>query len=271
MDFVYAPPPPPPPKKSGSNNSNSSNNKGSLAKRNPSPNDRFNNDPVREDVSVIQELNALGDLPTYLPNSSNDLNEVEHKEGSEDEEGAHDYVETQSKSNEPVFIPGTNITLETEEDIKKWIEERKKKWPSRRNIEEKEKNRQEQENTSRNSKKRINETNGTQDSKKPKNICKFFKNNKRCKFGNKCKNVHESTGSSGGNPTQNTKTINNILVVIPQRFKNEMYLNEKDTNSHPLLFRMLVQKDHYENENSKVLEFLEFLNEKGLIDHDVTI
>lgn len=273
MDFVYAPPPPPPPKKSGSNNSNNSNNRGNLDKRNPNPNNRFNNDPVREDRSTLQDPNALGDLPTYLPNTSNDTNELEHKEGSEDEEGVLvlDCPETQGNSNEPVFIPGTNISLETEEDINKWIEERKKKWPSRRNIEEKEKSRQEHENTSTNPKKRINETSGTQNTKKPKNICKFYQSNKRCKFGNKCKNVHEFTGTGGGKPSQNTKTINNILVVIPQRFKNEMYLNEKDTNTHPLLFKMLVQKDHYENENSKVLEFLEFLNEKGLIDHDVTI
>ena len=276
MDFVYAPPPPPPPtRKSGSNNSNTFNNRGNLDKRNSNVNNRFNNDATGEGKSntVLQDLNDLRDLPTYLPNSSSHSNELENNEDSENEETdiMHDEIEGQNNSNEPVFIPGTNITLNTEEDIKKWIEERKKKWPSRRNIEEKEKLRQEQGITSSNSKKRNNESSASQNTKKPKNICKFYQNNKRCKFGNKCKNVHETTTSGGGKPGQNTKTINNILVVIPQRFKNELYVNEKDTNAHPLLFKMLVQKEHFENENSKVLEFLEFLNEKGLMDHDVTI
>lgn len=32
-------------------------------------------------------------------------------------------------------IQGTNVKLETEEDIAKWIAERKRKWPSARNME----------------------------------------------------------------------------------------------------------------------------------------
>mmetsp|Transcript_2299 Transcript_2299/g.2530 ORF Transcript_2299/g.2530 Transcript_2299/m.2530 type:complete len:276 (+) Transcript_2299:270-1097(+) len=275
MDFVYAPPPPPPPRKSSSNNSNTSDKRGNLDKRSHNVKNRFQNDTASEGKAnkILGDLNDLGDLPTYLPNSSNYSNEFDSKEDSENEEAdlIHNESEGQNKSNEPVFIPGTNITLETEEDIRKWIEERKKKWPSRRNIEEKEKIRQEQTKIPSNSKKRMNESSVSQNTKKPKNICKFYQNNKRCKFGNKCKNVHEATTSSGAKASQNTKTINNILVAIPQRFKNELYINEKDTNAHPLLFKMLVQKEHFENENSKILEFLEFLDERGLIDHDVEI
>lgn len=37
----------------------------------------------------------------------------------------------------PVFIEGTGITLETDEDIAKWIAERKAKWPSAKRQAEK--------------------------------------------------------------------------------------------------------------------------------------
>lgn len=264
MNFAYGPPPPPPPKKQERGNSENRKNIQLKNETRVGPEDSSN--------SEIQDMGVLGDLPTHLPNSAEAHSVGDSKEEfSEDEEMIlkKQYQETRTKPKEPVFIPGTSITLETEEDINKWIEERKKKWPSRRNIEEKEKLRQTQETGT--PKKRQNESTGNQNTKKPKNICKFYQNNKRCKFGNKCKNVHELASTGVNKPSQNVKTINNIPVAIPQRFKNEMYINEKDSGAHPLLFKMLVQKDHFENENSKVLEFIQFLNEKGLIDHNVTI
>ncbi len=65
----------------------------------------------------------------------------------------------------------------------------------------------------------------------------------RCKFleGKNFKNVHESSGGTKSGNSSNIKTINDIPVSIPQRFKND--------DSQSSLFRKLIQKDHFENEN----------------------
>lgn len=272
MDFGYAPPPPAPQKKG-----NGINNRGNLGKKKPVMANKTLN-THRDETPVQKQDYDVGDLPTHLPNSTTDGTEgMTEEHVSEDEEIVLKQTLGEPKANsdqEPVFISGTNITLETEEDINKWIEERKKKWPSRSNVEAKEKIRQEQqqEPSAINTKKRSGTSSDLQAAKKSKNVCKFYQNHRRCKFGNKCKNVHEGGSGAGSSSTSsNTKIINNMPVVIPQRFKNEMYVNEKDSNTHSLLFKMLVQKDHYEHENDTVLEFLQYLNEKKLIDHDVNI
>lgn len=59
------------------------------------------------------------------------------------------------------------------------------------------------------------------------------------------------------------KTINDIPVSIPQRFKND--------GSQSSLFRKLVQKDHFENENEKVLDFILYLQLQNLVDHNVSM
>ena len=82
------------------------------------------------------------DLPTHLPNetpkepelaseSQNRVpvnietgkqNQIDHRD--EDEEDNNDHEETLPKTNGTIYIQGTNISLQTEEDIEKWIEER---------------------------------------------------------------------------------------------------------------------------------------------------
>ncbi|GEQ72341.1 hypothetical protein JCM33374_g6028 [Metschnikowia sp. JCM 33374] len=174
---------------------------------------------------------------------------------------------------EPVFIEGTNITLQTEEDIAKWIAERRKKWPTRKNVEAK--MQQQKEHIPE------QEKNPTK-----QNICKFFSKNKRCKFGSKCRNVHETTteegqrkgpgkgpgnGNGHGNgPNPNgagtsatRKMINGVLVNIPQRYK-------KEVNGAGSLFTKLVQRDLYEHENNIIVDFIQFLESKGMINQDAT-
>lgn len=102
------------------------------------------------------------DLPTHLPNSAPPAKK--HK-------------------GPPVFIEGTSITLQTEEDIAKWIEERRKNWPTRKNVEAKAKDTAPQP-------------------------CAFFQKTGKCKFGNRCKNAH----SSG-------KIVNGVEISVPQRYK----------------------------------------------------
>ena len=77
------------------------------------------------------------------------------------------------------------------------------------------------------------------------------------------KNVHESSGGTKSGNSSNIKTINDITVSIPQRFKND--------DSQSSLFRKLIQKDHFENENEKVLDFILYLQLKNLVDHNVTM
>lgn len=200
---------------------------------------------------------------------------------------------------EKICIAGTSITLDTEEDIQKWIEERKKRWPTRKNIEEKEKaqreklNNQLQNSPGDPNNKRSRDNNGTnsqlQDKKRQKRICHFYQQNKKCRFGAKCKNVHEQPVNSSSNPERGVagsrtkvnlgsllptssacvvKTINDIQVNIPQRFKSEFYNTNHNSGT---LFKMLVQKDHYENDNELILQFLEYLDKKKLIDHSVKL
>lgn len=154
-----------------------------------------------------------------------------------------------SQSSSP-YIPGTSIKLETDEDIAKWIEDRKRNWPSKKNMEQR--------------KKRLPPPaipHESAPSKRPRNVCRYFQQHGRCKFGKNCKNVHESTGGTRSGNSSNMKTINDIPVSIPQRFKND--------GSQSSLFRKLVQKDHFENENEKVLDFIIYLQLQNLVDHNV--
>lgn len=101
--------------------------------------------------------------------------------------------------------------------------------------------------------------------KKSRNICRFYQSHGKCKFGNKCRNVHESLGMGTNN---NVKIVNGLAVRIPQLFTNEEYLKEKQGGTTTSLFKKLVQKDHFENENKRILEFLNYLDSRNLIDHN---
>lgn len=219
------------------------------------------------------------DLPTHLPNEApkelnNTPNEILINQPNQIDEEENDEEESQAKANGPICIPGTTITLQTDEDIAKWIEERKKNWPSNKNIERKKqeadiKKQQKQELKKR---KQENDTSGQPTVKKPKNICRFYQMNKKCKFGNKCKNLHEDPKNE--NPvtqsfnelTHYRKFVNGIPVLIPKLYANR---TENTLVKKLVLFKHLITRDQEVNENEKVLEFIKFLNEKGLIDHDV--
>lgn len=208
-------------------------------------------------------------LPTHLPNSTNVKNlnlntddnvllDIEKSKG--DEEDEEQLQEGSSDKKDAICILGTNITLQTEEDIANWIEERKKKWPTRKNIELKK-----QEAVKRRSDllPDVSKNENEREIKKPKNICRYYQQHKRCKFGNKCKNSHIIDSKSHSTQNTNTKLINNIEVSIPQRYKG----GPKDSS----LFLKLVKKDELEHENELVLDFILYLNEKQLIDHNLSI
>lgn len=196
MDFDYAPPPP--------------------GKR---PSRELGNNSKRH-----KPENDFSDLPTHLPNTAQQV--VKPVEISEEPE----------LKKEHIFIEGTNISLQTDEDIAKWIAERRKNWPTRRNVEQKLKEKQE-----------------LLPPKPTPNVCKFFSKTGRCKFGTKCKNLHEAAG---------TTTINGLAVAIPQRYKQAQ---------DGLLYKKLVQRDLYEHENNVVIDFIEFLDAQKLIDREASV
>lgn len=203
----------------------------------------------------------LFDLPTHLPNASaNETTDVPNVPEGKDTVSPSVPTNTQDGLEEsdeeatakPVFIPGTSITLQTEEDIQKWIEERKKNWPSKRNVE-----RKKAEVASSGNKRKQEES--TNSNKKSKQICKFYKQNKSCKFGNNCKNIHETESDF--------TTINNIKTRLVKPFENNYYTKE-NASENSSLYKMLVKKDQFELENEKFIEFLYYLEQKGLIKHD---
>ena len=233
MDFAYAPPPPPPssrkngpkkPNNSSKGNLQRNNKNNSISKPNQNSRNQYQQDRTDLPTSIL-------DLPTHLPNIApseeapfSGITDIprEEDEGFEDDDKL-----LKKDPSEPTFIQGTSITLQTEEDILKWIEERKKNWPSRKNIEKKEKlNQQKSEtNSSTSSKKRPYSQDATErevKDKKQKNICRFYQQHGHCKFGSKCKNVHESTSSI--NPVASTnvydsthyrRNVNGVPVLIP--------------------------------------------------------
>ncbi|RCK57449.1 hypothetical protein Cantr_06508 [Candida viswanathii] len=215
------------------------------------------------------------DLPTYLPNEAPKEPEIKPKgeplippqDVDEDDE------EKQAKSNGPMCIPGTAITLETEEDIARWIEERKRNWPSNQNIERKKQEAEAKKQQQRLKRKHEGAASLDQVSpKKPKNICRFYQMNKKCKFGNKCKNLHEDpkndnpVTSSFNELTHYRKFVNGVPVLIPKLYANR---TENTLVKKLVLFKHIITRDQEVRENNRVLEFIKYLNEKGLIDHNV--
>lgn len=242
------------------------------------------------------------DLPLHLPNqvtpptstqpqetnpSQDDTSSKQPQQEEEQEINEEESVGISAKSNEPICIPGTKITLQTEEDIAKWIEERKKNWPSKKNITRKQEQQEEQAQNQKeqaekqktepegNSRKRPVPSQGQEGTgdKKSKNICRFFQRYGKCKFGNRCKNVHEIVNevnpiatSHEHDLTHYKRNINGIPVLIPKLYANRTKNTAVSSSS---LFKHLVAQDQLLNENNEIIDFIKYLDEQGLIDHNI--
>lgn len=180
----------------------------------------------------------LADLPTHLPNH---LPNPDPKPVAAPEEQEH---VQKVQTNEPIFIEGTNIALQTEEDIANWIAERRKNWPTRKNVELKQQQLKQPQQTTQ-----------KQDTKGGRQVCRFYARNQKCKFGAKCRNVHEQ-------PNGQVRVINGLEITVPQRYKREV-----QTSS---LYSNLVQRDVYA-ENNVILDFLQYLSKNNLIDRDASV
>lgn len=226
----------------------------------------------------------LSDLPTHLPNTSKpptsthqndptappDLNIpiCPAKNASPQTKPPKSPSEDEESTLSPICIPGTSITLQSEEDIQQWIADRKKHWPSRKNLALKQ---------SSLSEKRKHPDSHTQETpaKKLKNLCRFFHQHGTCRYGTKCKNVHEDS---------DYKVINNLKVKVPKPFENSYRPGPRlgphgpsagphgpgsgTSAAQPSLYKMLVKKDQLELENEEVVEFLYYMERRGVIRHD---
>ncbi|AOA61277.1 hypothetical protein PP7435_CHR1-1512 [Komagataella phaffii CBS 7435] len=202
-------------------------------------------------------MDFLADLPTHLPNedSQEHLDEIELRKESEavkDTPGDDNLVEDGVDSNsvdpsadpgKPIPIPGTSIVLQTEEDIQKWIEERKKNWPTRKRMLEKEESSKQHSTSSADSPPK----------KKNPGICRFYATTGKCRNGNKCKFVHGPPNL----PNHRAVVLGGITVQVPKRFSPS--LNRGKLNN------MLVEDEHFKKENDQILDFITKLFTENII------
>lgn len=190
-----------------------------------------------------------------------------------------------------VSIPGTNIVLETEEDIQKWIEERKQNWPTKKRMEEKQKEKEENDKILKSLSSQINKTsrsnyepvNGLTDNDQTKRnvrICKFFASTGKCRKGNSCKFSHVvSNDPSNQNnknsesedvnrrrnfvklPNHKTCILHGVPVQIPQRFTPSL-------NKGKSLHNLMIESEIMQSENNKILSILEKIVNSNLISND---
>ncbi|ODQ65824.1 hypothetical protein NADFUDRAFT_82782 [Nadsonia fulvescens var. elongata DSM 6958] len=177
------------------------------------------------------------------------------------------------KSREPVPIPGTGIMLVTDDDIKLWIEQRKKNWPSRKRVEEKVQEKQlrdtereliqKDQNTLKRQREDQSEKGSLHDSKRAKNSgdksskpsCKFFARNGHCRWGQKCKYRHDAASAADADSKNksNAKDSSKVKRFEPRKF---------EPANKSSLYQLMVDNS-MDQENTKVLDFVQFLFDKN--------
>ncbi|KAI5950075.1 hypothetical protein KGF57_004420 [Candida theae] len=242
-------------------------------------------------------MDFLLDLPTHLPNETPDTSTAQaiaeqppaipsdNATSSTKDTLPHSPTTTSKKV---VSIPGTNITLQTEEDIAKWIEARKKNWPTRANVERKQQLKEEKRKSyqqPQRQKRSLEEDEegegdanggGPSENKRSKTICRFFQQYGKCKYGNRCKNIHEAPNPRDDpNPiatkfnntlTHSKRQLNGVTILVPKLYSNR---TQNTATSQSSLFKHLITQDQMKNENSLVIDFIRYLDDKGKINHDV--
>lgn len=196
--------------------------------------------------------------------------EIKDDNGSDDDLLADEEVELEKK----IAVQGTNIVLENEEDIQKWIEERKKNWPTNSRVEEK---RKELENAKRIVETINNQTQTDEKSTQKVKMCNFWLRTKKCRLGKDCKFSHDMSNyskpkNSNGKPRTKTlstkplpnhklKLIHGIPVQIPSRFTPL-------TNEGKSLHNLLMEGERFQSENVELLGLFTRLVTCGIIRQD---
>ncbi|TID29635.1 hypothetical protein CANINC_001754 [Pichia inconspicua] len=211
-------------------------------------------------------------------NFADQIKDDEHDNSCEEEEDEKDFDEDDEAADEElntkVAVPGTNIILENEEDIERWIEERKKNWPTAKRVKEKMEEKEKAEKIMKNLTGEIIEVHYTPKIK----VCNFWMRTKRCKNGKNCKFSHDATeiadyktnikenhknrrDSKQSFPNHKTKLIHGIPVQIPQRFTP---LSNKGKSLHSLI----VEGEQFQNENVELITLFEKLVKFQLLNKD---
>ncbi|KAG0672811.1 hypothetical protein C6P42_003116 [Pichia californica] len=202
-----------------------------------------------------------------------EVNEQINKEKSSDEDDL--LLDDEADWEKKVAIQGTNIVFENDEDIQKWIEERKKNWPTNKRVEDK---RKEIENAKK-IVENLNNQNATNDGSKSKvKMCNFWVKNGRCKNGKKCKYSHDMTNYSKPADNNNNKNrsntistrplknhkvklIHGIPVQIPSRF---IPLQNEGKSLH----KLMVEGEQFQKENVQLLGLFSKMVKYGIVKND---
>ncbi|KAK9454170.1 nuclear fragile X mental retardation-interacting protein 1-domain-containing protein [Dipodascopsis uninucleata] len=167
---------------------------------------------------------------------------MDNSEYADEEALASMKTVNEGKVSQIITIPGTNISLQTQEDIAKWISERRKNWPSVKRMEEKAKEEEEKKQRLSDAKEMGSNRSATDQSSMAiaSNICKYYWKNGRCNRGDRCSFKHEQPLGS---------------FKIYKRFEKPKSMS---------LFKRLVQND-WDQENDRILDFIIYLVETGKV------
>ncbi|GAV26774.1 hypothetical protein PMKS-000230 [Pichia membranifaciens] len=213
---------------------------------------------------------AKNDKAKQKKNKKPEQIETNGDNGLDDDLLADEEVELKKK----IAVQGTNIILENEEDIQRWIEERKKNWPTNSRVEKK---RKELENAKR-IVENINHQTHPDEKDTPKvKMCNFWLRTKKCRLGKDCKFSHDmsnyskpknysgktrtKTLSTKPLPNHKLKLIHGIPVQIPSRFtplKNE----------GKSLHNLLMEGERFQSENVELLGLFTKMVKSGIIKQD---
>lgn len=187
-------------------------------------------------------------------------------------ESEKEFTDDETNWDKSIAIQGTNIVFENDEDIEKWIAERKKNWPTNKRVEEKQK---EIEKAKKIMDNLNNNSNSVDESTNSKiKVCSFWLKTKKCKNGKNCKFSHDVSNiqhkRNGNNvnkknglltkalPNHKLKIVHGIPVQIPQRFTP---LQNKGKSLHNLM----VEGEQFKKENMELLDIFEKLVKSGII------
>ncbi|KAK9480607.1 nuclear fragile X mental retardation-interacting protein 1-domain-containing protein [Lipomyces japonicus] len=198
----------------------------------------------------------FGPPPPPPPKANNSLNEFRNidnendNDNNDDDDNEEEAASRAGSTSGVITVTGTNISLQTEEDIAKWIADRKKKWPTARRVEEKQVEMElqkiaelEAKKASRQQKEDVRQIN-LHEIRLSRNICKFYAKNGKCTRGSKCSFSHERLDH------------HDMPIKKYKRFDNPLKMP---------LFKRLVQSD-WDKQDQEVLQFIEYLASHGILD-----
>ncbi|GME73117.1 unnamed protein product [Ambrosiozyma monospora] len=212
------------------------------------------------------------ELPTHLPNTNsnenkqqnlqemNPISETSMKLEEIDNDDAEDVVvdffdEEKELAKSAIAITGTNIVLDSPEDIEIWIKERKKNYPTDQRMKEKQEEKEKEKEVLK-----TLTTGGFGEAAQGRGrICKYFQTNGSCRNGDKCKFRHVKGPVVKPLPNHKLKILHGIPVQIPQRFTPLVSKN---------LHSQLIESDRLNNENKKLLPLFELIVKNTQMDID---